>query len=153
MKTLLVIALLFCVSWGGKAQNKIKMEKQQDSLAISQLLETRYFKGIYEGDITLLNTIYHPGTLLFGDVKGQPYAKNLPQYLDGVKNRQSPKDSDKPFKGEILNVRVTNSIAVAEVNVQMYDFLSPSSFSFPPLSVPFSLFPPRYAAAARPDTR
>lgn len=49
-------------------------------------------------------------------------AKTLDQYLDGVQHRQSPKDSGKPFKGEILNIRVVNSIAVAEVHVKMYDF-------------------------------
>lgn len=96
--------------------------KELDSAAISRLLEKEYFPGIYTGDVETLRKIYHPGTLLFGDVKGQPYAKNLDQYLDGVANRQSPKDSGKPFKGEILDIRVINSIAIAEVKVKMYDF-------------------------------
>lgn len=95
---------------------------QTDSAAIAQVLETVYFPGIYAGDVDHLRTIYHPGTLLFGDVKGQPYAKTLDVYLDGVKNRQSPKDSGKPFKGEVQKVSVVNSIAVAEVRVKMYDF-------------------------------
>jgi hypothetical protein len=60
--------------------------------------------------------------LLFGDVKGQPYFKTLDQYLDGVKNRQSPKDSGKPFKGEVVSIKTVNSIGVAEVKVKMYDF-------------------------------
>jgi hypothetical protein len=99
------------------------METQQtDSLAISKALEDYYFKGIYEGDLNALNNIYQPGILLFGDVKGVPYAKTLDQYLDGVKNRQSPRDSGKPFKGDILNIRVVNSIGIAEVKVKMYDF-------------------------------
>jgi hypothetical protein len=89
---------------------------------ISQALENNYFKGIYEGDVQLLQQVFHPGTLLFGDVKGQPYAKTLDVYLDGVTNRQSPKDSGKPFKGEILDIKVVNSIAMAEVMVKMYDF-------------------------------
>ncbi|NLR68968.1 hypothetical protein HGH92_32000 [Chitinophaga varians] len=103
---------------------------KQDSLAISDVLESRYFKGIYEGDVALLSTVYHPGTLVLGDVKGQPYAKDLPQYLDGVKNRQSPKASGKPFKGEILSIRVVNSIAIAEVKVVMYDFVYQEFLSF-----------------------
>lgn len=93
-----------------------------DSAAITQVLEDVYFKGIYNGDINILNQIYHPGTLLFGDVKGQPYAKTLAVYLDGVAHRQSPKDSGKPFKGEVLSVSVVQSIAVAEVKVKMYEF-------------------------------
>ncbi|MDB5281496.1 MAG: nuclear transport factor 2 family protein, partial [Bacteroidota bacterium] len=53
-----------------------------DALSISRVLDN-YFKGIYEGDITLLSSTFNKGTLLFGDVKGQPYAKTLDEYLDG----------------------------------------------------------------------
>ena len=95
---------------------------KQDVAAITSILEDYYFKGIYEGNLDLLKKVYYTGTLLFGDVKGQPYAKTLDQYLDGVKNRQSPKDSGKPFKGEIISIKLINSIAIAEVRVKMYDF-------------------------------
>lgn len=103
---------------------------QTDKTAIANALEKYYFKGIYEGDLNLLKQLYHPGTLLFGDVKGQPYFKTLEQYLDGVKNRVSPKDSDKPFEGEIIDIRVINSIAIAEVKVKMYDFYYHEFLSF-----------------------
>ncbi|MFL5748737.1 MAG: nuclear transport factor 2 family protein [Niastella sp.] len=123
MITILLIALMFPQSGSNKAQNTTTMETiQTDSAAIAYALEEYYFKGIYAGDVDLLNKIFHPGTLLFGDVKGQPYAKTLEVYLDGVKNRQSPKDSGKPFKGTILNIKAVNSIAIAEVTVKMYDF-------------------------------
>ena len=107
---------------GIKAQNTNKMENQIEIQAITEAIENYYFKGIYEGDEILLGSIFQPGTLLFGDIKGQPYFKTVDLYLDGVKNRQSPKDSGKPFKGEILHISVVNSIAVAELNVKMYDF-------------------------------
>ena len=103
---------------------------QQDLSVISQALESYYFKGIYEGDVTILGNIFNPGTLLFGDVKGQLYAKTLDQYLDGVAHRQSPKDSGKPFKGTIISVDVVNSIAVAKVHVKMYDFEYDEFLSF-----------------------
>jgi hypothetical protein len=123
MKTILLTAFLFCFLQNLKAQDIKKMENnQQDKTAITNALENFYFKGIYEGNLDLLNQVYYQGTLLFGDVKGQPYAKTLEQYLDGVKSRQSPKDSGKPFKGEILSIQLVNSIAVAEVKVKMYDF-------------------------------
>ncbi len=123
MKTLIITAFLFCTVQGVKAQQINKMKNDQtDSLAITAILENLYFKGIYEGNLDLLNQVYYKGTLLFGDVKGQPYAKTLDQYLDGVKNRQSPKDSGKPFKGEIISIKSVNSIAIAEVKVKMYDF-------------------------------
>jgi hypothetical protein len=94
---------------------------KEDNAAIVRVLDN-YLKAIYEGDVTLLASTFHPGTLLFGDVKGQPYAKTLAVYLDGVKNRQSPKDSGKPFKGTITSIDVINSIAVAKLNVRMYDY-------------------------------
>jgi hypothetical protein len=123
MKKLLITAFVFCCWWNFKAQSNSEMETQQnDSTAIALVLENYYFKGIYEGDLNALNHAYYPGTLLFGDAKGRPYAKTLEQYLDGVKNRQSPKDAGNPFKGDILNIRVVNTIAVAEVTVKMYDF-------------------------------
>jgi len=113
------------------AQNVKPMENnQQDSMAIAQALEKDYFNGIYEGDLDALQNILNPGTLLFGDVKGKPYAKTLEQYLDGVKNRQSPKDSGKPFKGMIISINVINSIAMAKVNVKMYDFNYEEFLSF-----------------------
>lgn len=105
-------------------------DNQQDLSAITQALENYYFKGIYEGDLNTLGKILNPGTLLFGDVKGQPYAKTLDQYLDGVKNRQSPKDSGKPFKGTIISINVINSIAIAKVHVKMYDFKYDEFLSF-----------------------
>lgn len=122
-KIAILIALMSCVTSGLKAQNNIKMENQQeDVLAITDAIENYYFKGIYEGNVILLGSVFNPGALVYGDVKGQPYFKTVDLYLVGVKNRQSPKDSRKPFKGEILNIKVVNSIAVAEINVKMYDF-------------------------------
>ena len=130
MKTLLLAAFLSCTLLVLKAQNVKKMETIQDSTAIAQALEDYYFKGIYEGNLDLLNQVYYTGTLLFGDVKGQPYAKTLDQYLDGVKNRQSPKDSGKPFEGTIISIDVVNSIAVAKVHVKMYEFNYDEFLSF-----------------------
>ena len=130
MKTLLLTAFFSCILLESKAQNLKKMETTQDSLAITQALEDYYFKGIYEGDINALGNILNPGTLLFGDVKAQPYAKTLEQYLDGVAHRQSPKDSGKPFKGTIISIDAVNSIAAVKVHVKMYDFNYDEFLSF-----------------------
>jgi hypothetical protein len=98
MRTLVITAFLLRILQDLRAQNIQKVKNNaQDSTAISTVLEDYYFKGIYEGNLNLLNQVYYTGTLLFGDVKGQPYAKTLAMYLDGVKNRVSPKDSGKPF--------------------------------------------------------
>ena len=103
---------------------------QEDKLAITQRLEALYLKGIYEGDIDLLGKVYHPGTLMFGDIKGAPYAKTLDQYLDGVKNRVNVKDSGKPFRSTITSIDVVNSIAIAKLHVKMYDFNYDEFLSF-----------------------
>jgi len=89
---------------GIKAQNSKKMETTQDSLAITQVLED-ILQRDYEGDINILRQIYYSGTLLFGDVKGQPYAKTLDQYLDGVAHRQSRK-----IPANLLKERSSRSI-------------------------------------------
>jgi hypothetical protein len=90
---------------------------------IAQALKEYYFQGSYEGDLNKLKQIFHPGTRLFGDVKGQPYSKTLDEWLDVIANRESPKDSGKPFKGEILSIKTVNSVAVAEVQVKAYDMI------------------------------
>ncbi|MBC7846356.1 MAG: nuclear transport factor 2 family protein [Flavobacterium sp.] len=114
-----------------KAQNSNTMKNQNsDTETITKVMEDNYFKGIYVGDVDLLGNAFHPETLLFGDIKGVPYAKTLEQYLYGVKNRQSPKDSGKPFKGEILSLHIVNSIAVVEARVRMYDFIYYDILSF-----------------------
>jgi hypothetical protein len=105
-----------------KETKQMKDNNTNDSLDIENILTNSYFKGIYAGDIQLLIGVYYSGTLLFGDVAGKPYFKNLNQYLDGVRNRESPKDSGKPFKTEIISIQVIQSIAMAEVKVKMYDF-------------------------------
>lgn len=130
MKILLFTALLSCSMQLSRAEKSNDMQSTNDSVSIAGILENEYFKGIYEGDVSLLRQVFYPGTLLFGDVKGQPYAKTVDQYLDGVAHRQSPKDSGKPFKGAIISIDVVNSIAVAKLHVKMYDFEYDEFISF-----------------------
>lgn len=107
------------------------MERNQnDQLAITNVLEDHYFKGIFEGDTEKLEKIYHPNALLLGDLKGQPYAKTLQQYLEGVRNRVSVKDSGKAFEPTIVAIEVINSIATAKLQVKMYDFHYQEFLSF-----------------------
>jgi hypothetical protein len=95
-------------------------DTSEESLAIKEPLET-YFRGIYEGSAGMLHGIYDPHTLLFCDLEGQPRTKTLVLYLNGVAHRQSPRESGKPFKAEILSVYVVNSIAIGRVQVNMHD--------------------------------
>ncbi len=103
---------------------------KEDALSITAALENDYFPGIYEGDIEKLGHVMYSNGLLFGDVKGAPYAKTRNEYLEVVKNRQSVKDSGKPFKGTIISIEVINTIAIAKVHVKMYDFNYDEFLSF-----------------------
>jgi hypothetical protein len=94
----------------------------EESIAIEQVLKQYYFQGIYAGNVEVLKKAFQPSTLLFGDVKGQPYAKTLDEYLDGVAHRTSPKDSGKPYQTEIISIEIIQSIAVAKVRLKMYEF-------------------------------
>jgi hypothetical protein len=100
----------------------------QDAIALA--LEDHYFKGIYEGNIDLLKGLFHADSLLFGDIKGEPYHKTIEEYLTGVADRQSPKDLGKPFEASIIAIKVVNSIAMAEVELKMYDFIYHDLLSF-----------------------
>ena len=131
MKKMVLIALIFMVGMKSNAQQSKKMEYNQGAKdAIREVLETKYFMGIYAGNVDLLSQAFNSGTLLFGDVKQQPYAKSLVEYLDGVKNRQSPRNSGQPFNGTIICIKVVNSIGIAEVKVKMYEFLYHEFLSF-----------------------
>jgi len=83
---------------------------------------SNYFKGIFNGDVELLRSTFHPQALVGGDINGQPYFKTLDQYLEGVKNRKSPLVLGEPFRMEILAVEIINSIAIAKVHVPMFEF-------------------------------
>jgi hypothetical protein len=95
---------------------------QTPETEIKNILESYYFKGIYEGNTELLKKVFHKDALLFGDIKDVPYYKTATEYIEGVGKRISPEKSGKEFKAKILSVDVINSIATAKLNVKMYDF-------------------------------
>ena len=51
-----------------------------------------YFKGIFEGNDNQLEQVIHPNTILYGDILGTPYRKSRQEYIEGVRNRKSPKE-------------------------------------------------------------
>ncbi|MDR4894371.1 MULTISPECIES: nuclear transport factor 2 family protein [unclassified Chryseobacterium] len=123
MKLSLIIAWLFSFPLSGHAQNVKDMKTYPTpETEIRNVIENYYFKGIYEGNTELLKKAFYKGALLFGDVDGVPYFKTAEQYIEGVGNRVSPQKSGKDFKAIILSIEVINSIAVAKLQVRMYDF-------------------------------
>lgn len=98
------------------------MDNYTDNATAVSAVLSNYFKGVFNGDVELLRSIFHPHALVGGDVNGQPYAKTLDQYLDGVKNRKSPAELGEAFRMEILAIEIINSIAVVKAHLPMFEF-------------------------------
>ena len=94
------------------------MSDRQEILSIMD----NYFQGIWEGDVALLRSCFHPDTELFGEVHGQPYRKHLADYLDGVAARKSPQDSGEEFRMRIISIDISHTIAMAKLSVPMLGF-------------------------------
>ena len=92
-------------------------------------LIANYFEGIFYGDIAKLENCFHDNAYLYGDIKGVDYLKSAKAYLEGVKNRQSPKDLNETLKMKIIGIDIMGKIAMAKLHVPMlghnyYDYLS-----------------------------
>jgi hypothetical protein len=98
------------------------MDNYSDNAAAVSAVLSKYFDGVFTGNVELLKQVFHPQALVAGDVNGSPYFKKLDEYLDGVKNRKSPSELNEEFRMEILAIEIINSIAIARVHVPMLDF-------------------------------
>ncbi|WAC14784.1 nuclear transport factor 2 family protein [Dyadobacter pollutisoli] len=98
------------------------MNNYTDNAAAVTAVLSNYLNGVFNGDVDLLRSAFHPQALVAGDVNGQPYFKTLDQYLDGVKNRKSPFELGEKFRMEILSIEIINMIAVAKLRLPMFEF-------------------------------
>lgn len=94
-----------------------------------EILVTNYFEGIFNGDVVKLQSCFHENVHIYGDIKGVDYVKTVSEYLEGVKNRQSPKDLDENFGMKIIGIDIMGKIAMVKLHVPMlgynyYDYLS-----------------------------
>lgn len=92
-------------------------------------LITNYFMGIFNGDRTKLEACFNENVNIYGDIKETEYLKSIKEYLDGVENRQSPKDLGESFRMKIIGIDIMGKIAMAKLHVPMlgynyYDYLS-----------------------------
>ena len=88
-----------------------------------------YFEGIFYGDVAKLKECFHSNTHIYGDIKNVDYLKSIEEYLEGVKNRQSPNDLNEEFKMGIIGIDIMGKIAMVKLHVPMlgynyYDYLS-----------------------------
>jgi hypothetical protein len=93
----------------------------ENAQQISDVIKN-YFDGIFQGDVTLLRQVFHPRALLFGDVDGQPYEKNLEEYLNVVQNRDSPMKLGEGKRMKIISIEVLGNVSYAKLHVPMFDF-------------------------------
>jgi hypothetical protein len=98
------------------------MSNYTDNAAAVAAVLSKYFEGVFSGNTALLGSIFHPQALVAGDINDQSYFKTLDLYLDGVKNRKSPKELNEPFRMEIIGIEIINSIAIAKVHLPMFEF-------------------------------
>ncbi len=101
----------------------------QETINDIETLISNYFNGIFYGDVDKLNTCFHSSITLFGDINGVDYLKSKADYLDGIKNRQSPHDLGEAFKMKIIGIDVMGKVAMAKLHLPMlgynyYDYLS-----------------------------
>ena len=90
---------------------------------------TSYFEGLFYGDVNKLESCFTDNAFIYGDINGNPYKKIITEYIDGVKNRQSPNDLNETFKMEIIGVDIIGNIAMVKLHVPMlgynyFDYLS-----------------------------
>jgi Putative lumazine-binding len=95
---------------------------------ISEVLDA-YCDGIYSGDVERLRSAFHASAILWGEVKGLPYHRPLDEYLNIVRNRQSPQVLGESYGMKTLAIEIQGNIALAKVRCRMLgynytDFLS-----------------------------
>ncbi len=101
----------------------------KESIKEIESVITNYFEGIFNGDVAKLKACFHENVSINGDIKGVEYLKSVKEYLDGVENRQSPKELNESFQMKIIGIDIIGKIAMAKLHVPMlgynyYDYLS-----------------------------
>ena len=90
---------------------------------------TNYFEGIFYGDTEKLESCFTNNAIIYGDISGVPYKKSKGEYIDGVKNRQSPSALNEAFRMETIGIDILGNVAMVKVHLPMlgfnyYDYLS-----------------------------
>lgn len=101
----------------------------QQTINDLQTIVLEYFNGVFEGNVSQLKGVFHSDAVLYGDINGEPYLKNLQAYTEGVASRKSPKDLGEEFKMEVISIEAFGNNAMVKARLPMlgynyYDFLS-----------------------------
>lgn len=93
----------------------------KENTDIQNLIAT-YFKGIYDGNVNMLENVFHTKALLFGDANGASYFKTVSEYLKSVKARKSPRELGEAFLMKIESIEMLGDQAMVKAHVPMLGF-------------------------------
>ncbi|MBW1295696.1 nuclear transport factor 2 family protein [Aquimarina litoralis] len=101
----------------------------KDNINEIEKVITKYFEGIFHGDADKLSSCFNNDAIIYGDINGVPYKKSREEYIDGVKNRQSPNELEETFQMKTIGIDILGNIAMVKLRVPMlgynyYDYLS-----------------------------
>lgn len=111
-----------------------KRTMYKENIKEIEKLITNYFEGIFNGDVTRLKSCFHGNVHIYGDIKGVDYLQSVKDYLEVVKNRESPKDLNETLKMKIIGIDIMGKVAMVKLHVPMlgynyYDYLSLTKFN------------------------
>ncbi len=76
-------------------------------IAAIKALADEYFRSLYEGDVAAIEKLYHPACTLVNVTPDGVATMSIPDYLEIVANRQSPKDAGvEPF-GTVTGIEIS----------------------------------------------
>lgn len=95
---------------------KLTVDKS-DFASITALID-KYFLGLHHGDVSVLKSIFHPDTWL----KAPGSRRSLTQWLNDVKNRDTPLQLANPFRFKILAIDIVQDQAMVKVDCPLFNF-------------------------------
>lgn len=94
---------------------------QEKTVQVSEVVQN-YFEGIYHGSVEQLKSVFADTTHIYGDIKGQEYARSLEEYLAGVASRKSPKELEENFEMEITGISFIGNNALVNAHLPMLGY-------------------------------
>ncbi len=92
--------------------------KNTDEFASITNIVTKYFDGLYTGDIALLKSIFHQDAWL----KSPNSRRSLSQWLSNVAERPVPQALGHNYEFKILSIDIVKDQAMVKVSCPLFDF-------------------------------
>ena len=90
-----------------------------------------YFRALYNCDVTLLDSVFHPASSLFDVDEGSVVVDPFPVWREVVANRQSPASIDQVRNEQVLDiVWLSDKAAVVHVRLQVLSAIFVDVLSF-----------------------